>query len=91
MEDKPVVREVETGVVYGHTSLFTGYENQQCSGPMELWDDPRRDLEELITRTGRVLSCRVLTCQPAFTVGGESTHVQTSLVIEAEQDTGAYW
>lgn len=90
MPDLPVVRDLDTGVVYGATHMFTENEYKPLQGGMEVGDHPREQFEERFKVVGRVLHCQVLSCQPTLQSSVSMTHVQTTLVIEPDEETGAY-
>lgn len=78
MNDKPVIRDAETGVVYGSTRLFTKQSNP--GGIEKLAEEPLSEYDIEKTITGRVLATRVVSYQ-----GEGATHMQTTLSIDVDE------
>ena len=88
LSDKPVVRDMETGVVYGSSFLYTEKEGifPTGAGKDVLSALPNERYTPVAQIVGKVVDCRVLTNQPfgRWVSDRRTTHVQTTLVIEPE-------
>lgn len=76
--DKPLIRDLTTGVVYGedfHFAELSSYRSGEVRAdlPMEV----RRDLREYARHRGTVRACRVV-----WIGSGDTRYPQTSLVID---------
>ncbi|MEZ4392741.1 MAG: hypothetical protein R3A48_16750 [Polyangiales bacterium] len=76
--DKPLIRDLTTGVLYGedeHFAEISSYRSGEVRDdlPMEV----RRDLREYARHRGKVRACRVV-----WIGSGDTRYPQTSLVIE---------
>ncbi len=84
----PIVRDMDTNIVYAATELFSKNEHLSFAGVQKLLDQPRDEFELEYQLVGKVLECRVFSQQVAGTI--ERTHVQTTLMIEPTPEKGPY-
>lgn len=90
MLDKPIVRDMETGVVYASTNVYTEHDYVTPRGASPLPDHHRPELEQDHVVIGRVVSCRVISYQPGYASDRDTTHIQTTLVLEPVAEKGFY-
>lgn len=84
----PIVRDMDTNIVYAPTELFAKNDHLSFSGVQKLLDQPRDEFEVEFQLLGKVLECRVFSQQVAGAI--ERTHVQTTLLIEPTPENGPY-
>lgn len=78
VDHEPLVRDLDTGVVYAPGWLFAESTGVRPNRAQEVRREPRTDAREVRALTGTVKSCRVL----AWNGGDGSCLLQTTLTID---------